>query len=113
IGRRRPQESRTWNVRLEHSTFFNINDGKLIFWRTFEMFRLIASALLLIGLAGCSGEGKAESLPETQQVTGTVTLNGKPLAGAMVRFVPNGTTTGVECTGVTDTNGVYIPQQER
>jgi hypothetical protein len=46
-------------------------------WRLF--------ALCLLMLAGCSGDGGYGEL-DLIDVTGTVTLDGAPLAGAKVRF---------------------------
>jgi len=40
-------------------------------------------------------------------VSGTVTLDDKPLVGAAVTFLPIGTTKGRICYGVTDQNGRY------
>ncbi len=49
--------------------------------------RISRSALFLIvlcPLAGCGGDGR----PDLVEVTGTVTLNGEPLEGALVSFEP-------------------------
>jgi hypothetical protein len=54
---------------------------------------------LVLALAGCSG-GAA-----TSPVTGIVTLDGKPLAGASIQFVPQGT--GRDATAETDKNGEF------
>jgi hypothetical protein len=62
--------------------------------------------LLLLGwfvLTGC----KSADGPALSSVTGTVTLDGKPLAGAMVRFIPQGTTPGHGGAGTTDEAGKY------
>ena len=45
---------------------------------------LIVSGIAL--LTGCGGGGEREQ-PDTESVSGTVTLNGKPLAGADVNFL--------------------------
>ncbi len=42
--------------------------------------------LILVCFIGCFGSG--EPLPELAKVTGTVTLDGKPLEGAIVSFTP-------------------------
>jgi hypothetical protein len=55
--------------------------------------------VLAVALAGCSG-GAA-----TSSVAGVVTLDGKPLVGASVQFVPQGT--GRDATGETDKNGEF------
>jgi hypothetical protein len=49
-------------------------------------------------LAGCGGS-------RTSSVEGTVLLDGKPLAGASIQFVPEGA--GRDATGQTDTNGQF------
>jgi hypothetical protein len=43
--------------------------------------RIIAAALLSLALAGCGG-------PDVAPVSGRITLNGQPLAGAHVTFQP-------------------------
>lgn len=63
-------------------------------------WRRLLVALALAGLVGCgSDEDRIKLVP----VTGTVTLNGKPLADAMVNFVPaeasGPSTPGVDSTG--------------
>lgn len=66
------------------------------------------SALLLIPatlwLAGCSSE---PTNPNLVPVTGTVTFNGQPLAGASVTFIGVGATPGEGATGITDEAGKY------
>jgi len=52
-------------------------------------------------LIGCGGAGDT---PELGDVSGTVTLDGKPLAGALVTFQPEG---GRPSTGETDESGQY------
>jgi hypothetical protein len=52
---------------------------------------------LVLSLAGCGAK--------TNAVTGTVTLDGKPLAGAAIQFVPQGA--GRDATGETDKNGHF------
>ena len=64
-------------------------------------------ALLLLALAGCPGGGASRDLPDLVPVGGTVTLDGKPLSGAHVTFVPVGSTPGWACTGLTDASGHY------
>jgi hypothetical protein len=68
--------------------------------------------LLLLGLAtcavamtGCPGGG-GEVL-DTQYVEGVVTLDGEPVPGATVTFVPVSGGQGVSATGATDPSGVY------
>ncbi|MFN0196088.1 MAG: carboxypeptidase regulatory-like domain-containing protein [Planctomycetaceae bacterium] len=76
------------------------------------MIRSILSLVVLAGLMGCGGE-TAKELPKTQPVSGVVTLDGQPLAGAVVTFIPTDATTGVECVGQTDESGKYSPTQTR
>jgi len=63
----------------------------------------LAAALLV--LAGCGSGGKIAP------VSGTVTLDGKPLANALVAFQPIATAgkpnAGMGSTGKTDANGKY------
>lgn len=54
-------------------------------------------------LNGC-GDGAPEDTPEVGTVTGTVTLDGKPLPGVVVAFQPE---TGRGSTGRTDEQGKY------
>lgn len=56
------------------------------------------AVLLLFLLAGCGGS-------TTSSVSGTVTLDGKPLADATIQFVPDGA--GRDATGQTDKNGYF------
>ena len=53
---------------------------------------------LVLALAGCGG-------PRTKPVEGVVLLDGKPLAGASIQFVPQGT--GRDATAETDKNGNF------
>jgi hypothetical protein len=55
--------------------------------------------LFAIALTGCSGGAT------TSPVEGTVTLDGKPLVGALVQFVPQGK--GRDATAETDKNGEF------
>lgn len=68
------------------------------------MTRLLSPILLLITALGCGGR----DLPELGTVTGTVTLDGEPLAGAIVNFTPTGT--GRPSTGQTNEQGQYTLQ---
>jgi len=64
----------------------------------------LALGTLLLAVGGCSGKQDADR-PATYAVTGTVTQNGKPIEGAMVKFeLTNGSRSAV---GKTDANGVY------
>jgi hypothetical protein len=65
-------------------------------WRTLPVLTLFAACCV----AGCSGG------PKMAEVSGTVRLNGKPMAKVMVEFVPDART-GKRSTGTTDQNGLY------
>jgi hypothetical protein len=58
-------------------------------------------SLLLLATAGCSG---VSDQPELGRVTGTVTLDGQPLAGVIVNFQPE---SGRAATAETDSKGYY------
>lgn len=60
----------------------------------------IASALVVIWLLGCGGADH----PDVGKVSGTVTLDQKPLAEATIMFQPPN---GRASTGTTDSNGKY------
>ncbi len=63
---------------------------------------VLAAALLLAG-PGC-GSGK----PKLYKVSGKVTLDGQPLSGAVVQFVPADPASGLEIArGTTSSDGVY------
>lgn len=66
--------------------------------------KLAVSTLLTVGIAltGCS----SSSRPPTYPVTGTVSLQGKPVAGAAVTFVP-ADTEGEAASAITDSDGKY------
>ena len=57
--------------------------------------------MLLLSSSGCGGPSDQ---PELGQVTGTITLDGKPLSGVAVVFQPDN---GRPATGVTDKEGKY------
>ena len=59
--------------------------------------------LLVMSVLGCGGGG-ADDQPDLGLVTGTVTLDGKPLAGVEVLFLPTG---GRPSQGNTDDAGKY------
>jgi hypothetical protein len=60
---------------------------------------LLFSGLIAIG--GCSGD----DLEPVYPVTGTITMKGKPVEGAIVAFTP--TEGGTPASGTTDAAGVY------
>ncbi len=59
------------------------------------------AGLMVLGLGGCSKD------PKLVPVTGTVTLDKKPLSGALVTFVPMGSTPGTGSFGRTKADGTY------
>jgi hypothetical protein len=60
-------------------------------------------SLLLLAALGC---GKSDRVPVVP-VSGTVTLNGEPLPGAAVTFIPAGETLGTGGSAVTAADGSY------
>lgn len=63
----------------------------------------VVATILVFG--GCSGN--SVKYPTLASVTGTVTLDGQPLEGATVTFVP---ATGRASSGLTDASGYYSLQ---
>lgn len=66
--------------------------------KPYPVFGVIFLALAFVG---------CNKGPNTQYVEGTVTLDGQPLAGASVTFVPVSEGTGETAGGFSDDNGVY------
>jgi len=66
-------------------------------------------SLASVVIFGC-GDPNA---PPLHPVSGTVTLDGKPLANAGVMFLPRGDTRGNACVGLTDPSGKYTLKPER
>ncbi len=67
---------------------------------------VLASSLLI--LTGCSdGSSPPPKLPGTVKVTGTATLDGKPLEGAIIRFSPISNKGFHGAAGVADASGKY------
>ena len=60
-----------------------------------------AVAVTLVGVVGC-GSG-----PDTGTVTGTVTMDGQPVAGVEVNFEPIDVDLGTTATGYTQAAGEY------
>jgi len=56
-------------------------------------------------LAGCGSSGPPP--PKLVPVRGTVSLDGQPLANAIVTFIPEGKTPGAGGSGKTDAQGEY------
>jgi hypothetical protein len=69
-----------------------------------RLFSSLLLAALSLPLTGCGGTA---TNPNLVPVTGTITLDGKPLAGASVTFVGIGATPGEGATGLTDEAGKY------
>ncbi len=68
---------------------------------------LVASVASVVFLLGCSGTDKwAERLPETVEARGVVLLDGKPVEGASVVFVPVDPS-GHQAYAVTDEDGEF------
>ena len=61
--------------------------------------------LCLLGL--CALVGCSPAPPALTPVSGTITLEQKPLTGAQVKFIPDGETKGHGGNGKTDENGKY------
>jgi len=66
------------------------------------LLRYLCVGLLAVALPGCGG-GSSDAVP----ITGTVTLDDKPLEGAMVTFHPEGETGGLGGSGRTGPDGKY------
>lgn len=63
--------------------------------------------LLCLGfLAGCGEDVPTEEVPPLQPVSGTVTVDGEPVQGVAITFVPT-TGTGNGAYGATDASGKY------
>lgn len=62
---------------------------------------LIVVGILMFSQPGCGGQ---TDQPELGQVTGTITLDGKPLSGFVVVFQP---ASGRPARGLTDADGKY------
>jgi len=61
----------------------------------------VMATLYLAVVAGC---GKPSDYPDLFPVSGSVTMDGQPLDGARVSFVPNGARPS---SGTTDSSGRY------
>lgn len=64
---------------------------------------MLAINVWVVSLAVC-GCGSGDDRPELGQVTGTITMDGKPLAGTVVVFSPDN---GRPARGKTDAEGKY------
>lgn len=73
--------------------------------RTGFCLRCVVLGLFIIAWMGCTRGGTDG--PKQVPVSGTVTLDGKPLANAMITFAPAGKTRGAGASGRTDKDGRY------
>ena len=71
------------------------------------MLKRHCAVLLLLVAVVVFGCGKDPNLPELHAVTGTVTMDGKPVDDAVVIFYPTGNTRGTRAHGRTDAQGRY------
>ena len=67
-----------------------------------SLFARLALLTAVVAIVGCGGGGGVDLAP----VTGTITENGKPLAGADVTFMPTGDV-GSPSAGTTDESGNF------
>jgi len=67
----------------------------------------VGCVITLTAVLGCGGNKRGANAPALVPVNGTVTLDGKPVSGALVTFIPTGSTRGKGAYGVTDENGRY------
>jgi hypothetical protein len=65
--------------------------------------RSLVTAFLILTPMGCGGNGN----PSHVRVSGTITLNGAPLAGAQVTFIPINDTQGIGAEARTEADGRY------
>lgn len=72
-----------------------------------QMIRVVGGLLLVLG-AGCSSQ--TDQTPDLAEVTGTVTLDGKPLSDAVIDFFPQSAADKSQSrtsTAATDAEGKY------
>lgn len=72
-----------------------------------RQIRLLSLALASVAFAGCFGVSTDYSKVDIAEVSGTVTLDGKPLSGVTILFEAPDRTTAF---GTTDANGGYTLQ---
>jgi len=71
--------------------------------KRYKIESMLAVVALLLFATGC-GEGAVDDQPDMGQVTGTITMDGSPLADAQVTFRPE---KGRAASGRTDSSGKY------
>jgi hypothetical protein len=72
----------------------------------------VGCLVLATCLLGCSEKQKPPVLADSVKVTGTVTLDDKPLDGVLIRFVPTTDKGWHGAAGQTDSAGKYEPYTE-
>ncbi|MBX3448274.1 MAG: carboxypeptidase regulatory-like domain-containing protein [Planctomycetaceae bacterium] len=77
-----------------------------------KLLNSLAGLGLLFVVSGCGAPQAAEQ-PPAQFVSGRITLDGEPLPGAIITFIPTGNTKGDECVGQADEAGLYTLSQFR
>ncbi len=70
------------------------------------------TAALVLGLLVLGSGCNSYDGPPLHPVSGTVTLDGQPLANAGVMFLPRGDTRGNACLAMTDASGKYTLKTE-
>jgi len=85
-------------------SFPAINFQRWIFVTRSALYCLIWASALLVTLGGC---GPSSGIP-TADVGGTITINGKPVAGVQVKFVPEAKIR--PSVALTDSRGNYEAQ---
>jgi hypothetical protein len=68
---------------------------------------------VLLGCLVVCGCGQDANAPKLVPVSGTVTLDDKPLSGAVLTFTPTGDTRGGGATGRTGPDGKYTLKEPR
>lgn len=70
-----------------------------------KLYRRYTILLLIVVGIGCGSEPTG---PEKVPVTGTVSLNGESLPGAVITFIPTGKTPGLGGTARSDASGKFV-----
>lgn len=73
---------------------------------TIVRFKLVAVCFATLLCVGCGG-GDDYVVPELTKVSGTVTMDGKPLEKVTVIYTPQAGTQAIGGIGVTDSSGKY------